>query len=295
VFSANVINLIADWLLIFGHFGLPAMGAVGAGWATCASRGYMFLTLAGFVLWDAKVRRTGLLETPLRLKWARLFELARLGLPAAMQRILEVGVFTGATLLAAGLDPASLAAHQIALSAAAFTFMVPLGVSSAAAVRVGHALGRRDTEGAARSGWTAFFLGAAFMLVSGTIFISFPYPILRAFTTDSAVIATGTSLLAVAALFQLFDGIQVVATGALRGIGDTRTAMIANLLGHWFLGLPVGYALCFAWDWGVTGLWMGLCFGLICVSILLTGVWSRSAGRLHVWRPVEAQTAVSQA
>ena len=295
VISANVVNAFADWVFIFGHFGSPAFGAEGAGWATCASRVYMLGMLAAYTFWDARARRTGLLETPLRVEWTRLRELVSLGFPAAMQRVLEVGVFTVATVLAAGLEPASLAAHQIALTAAGLTFMVPLGVSSAAAVRVGHALGARDAAGAARAGWTAFLLGGAFMLGSGVTFVTFPHAILRAFTTDAAVIATGVSLLAVAALFQLFDGIQVVATGALRGIGNTRTAMAANLVGHWFVGLPVGYVFCFWWGWGVTGLWMGLCLGLISVSLVLTGVWSRSAGRLRLWEPVRARGAASRA
>lgn len=281
VLSANVINALADWIFIFGNLGMPAFGAEGAGWATCASRAYMLVMMAGYTLWDARARRTGLLETTLHLQWSRLAELVRLGSPAAVQRALEVGVFACATLLAAGLEPASLAAHHVALSAASLTFMVPLGVSSAAAVRVGSALGARDAVGAALSGWTAFLLGAASMLVAGAIFVIFPQAIIRAFTTDAAVLATGVSLLAVAAVFQLFDGIQVVATGALRGIGDTRTAMVANLVGHWFIGLPVGYVLGFWLELGVVGLWMGLCVGLICVSLALTAVWHRSAGRLE--------------
>jgi MATE family multidrug resistance protein len=295
VISANFVNAFADWLFVFGHFGLPAFGAEGAGWATCASRVYMLVMLAAYTFWDARSRRTGLLETPLRFESARLLELFRLGFPAAVQRILEVGVFTCATILAASLAPASLAAHQIALSAAGFTFMVPLGISSAAAVRVGQALGRRDAPGAARAGWTAFFLGGAFMLGAGLVFVTVPQAILHAFTTDTTVIATGVSLLAVAALFQLFDGIQVVATGALRGIGDTRTPMAANLVGHWFLGLPLGYFLCFQWGRGVTGLWMGLCFGLISVSLLLTAVWSRSTGRLSLWQAAEPWNVPSRA
>jgi MATE family multidrug resistance protein len=287
VVSANLVNALADWIFIFGNLGLPAYGAEGAGWATCASRAYMLVLFAAYTAWNAKARRTGLLETSLRFEWSQLAELVRLGFPAAVQRVLEVGVFTVATLLAAGLEPVSLAAHHIALNAAAFMFMVPLGISAAAAVRVGSALGARDAAGAVRSGWTAFFLGAASMLASGAIFLVFPQEILRIFTTDSAVIATGATLLAVAALFQLFDGIQGVATGALRGIGDTRTAMVANLVGHWFIGLPFGYVLGLRLGWGVTGIWMGLCLGLICVAVWLTAVWHRRAGELGAQQPDE--------
>lgn len=285
-FSANVINALADWVLIFGHFGFPAMGARGAGWATCASRLYLAGSLAAYTIWHARRERTGLLECRFRIERARLLELARLGFPAAMQRILEVGVFATAGILAGRLDPAALAAHQVALSAAAFTFMVPLGISSAAAFRVGNFLGKGDARAAGRSGWTALLLGGAFMSGAGLLFIAAPGPILRLFTTDPSVVTIGLGLLAVAAVFQLFDGVQVVATGALRGTGDTRTPMVANLVAHWLVGLPAGYALCFWSGHGVFGLWMGLCLGLIFVSVLLTAVWSRRVKTL-VAPPVE--------
>jgi MATE family multidrug resistance protein len=279
--SANVVNALADWIFIFGNLGLPALGAEGAGWATFASRVYLTGALGAYTFWHARREGTGLLETTVRIERARLFELARLGFPAAVQRVLEVGVFVTAALLAGRLEPAALAAHQLALTAAGFTFMVPLGVSSAAAIRVGHFLGAGDLRGAGRAGWTALFLGAAFMTAAGLTFVTVPGVILRAFTTDPAVIATGMGLLAVAALFQLFDGVQVVATGALRGIGDTRTPAIANLVAHWLVGLPIGYALCFWYERGVVGLWIGLCLGLVVVALWLTGLWSRRVANLN--------------
>ena len=151
------------------------------------------------------------------------------------------GVFATATVLAGSLDRGALAAHQIALSAAAFAFMVPLGVSSAAAVRVGHAMGRRQPAAARRAGWTALLLAVAFMSARRWLFVTAPRADACACSpTRPGVIATGVTLLAVAAAFQLFDGLQVVATGALRGVGDTRTPMLANLAGHWMLGLPIG-------------------------------------------------------
>lgn len=271
--SANLINVVADWALVFGHLGLPALGAEGAGWATTISRLYMALVLLWFTLRHDRRSGGALRRTPVHLEWARLAELVRLGVPAALQRVLEVGVFAAATVLAGRLDAAALAAHQIALSLASFTFMVPLGVSGAAAVRVGQALGRGERAAAARAGWTALLLGALFMLGAGLTFIGAPRVMVRIFTSAPAVIDIGVSLLAVAALFQLFDGLQVVANGALRGLGDTRTPMIANLLGHWLLGLPVGYALCFWWGLGVVGLWVGLSVGLIAVALALVRIW----------------------
>ena len=273
--SANLINAGVGWLLVFGNWGAPALGAVGTGWATLASRIYMlgFLVVALARLERRAGRRVlhGFgVDLPL------LGRLARLGLPAATQMLLECGVFATATVLAGSLTASALAAHQIALSAAAFTFMVPLGVSAAAAVRVGHAMGRRQPAAARRAGWTALLLAVAFMSASAVVFVTAPRAVLRVFTDAPDVIATGVTLLAVAAAFQLFDGLQVVATGALRGVGDTRTPMLANLAGHWMLGLPIGAALCFRIGWGVAGLWIGLCIGLIAVAITLISVWART-------------------
>lgn len=271
--SANLINAAAAWALIFGHFGLPALGAEGAGWATCFSRLYMFLYLLVYLLRYERCAGAGR-RVSYRPDLARLAELARLGLPAALQILLEMGVFAAAALLAARLSPDALAGHQIALSLASFTFMMPLGVSSAAAVRVGHALGRADAAAATRAGWTAVAIGALFMSAAGLTFVAVPHALVRAFTTDAAVISVGVSLLGIAAVFQLFDGLQVVSTGALRGTGDTRTPMVSNLVAHWFIGLPLGYALCFHFGWGVRGLWVGLCSGLIAVALTLIAMWS---------------------
>jgi MATE family multidrug resistance protein len=198
-----------------------------------------------------------------------------LGFPAAAQLTLEVAVFAAATALVATLDPLSLAAHQIALNTASLTFMVPLGISSAAAVRVGQALGRRDPAAAARSGWTAMVLGVGFMSCAAAVMLAVPEYVARIYTTDPAIIGIAVSLLAVAAAFQLFDGIQIVATGALRGAGDTRTPMICHLLCYWLLGVPLGYMLCFKLGWGAVGLWIGLCVALIAIGCVLLLAWRR--------------------
>lgn len=275
LFAANIANVFFNWLLIFGRLGAPALGVRGAGWATVASR----LAMAGFLLTSIVLRERGrgpgLFETPLSIDPAWMSRLLRLGFPAAGQVTLEVGVFAAATALAGRLAPAALAAHQIAINIAAFTFMVPLGIASAAAVRVGHAMGRRDAPGAARSGWTALLFGATFMLVAAAVFVLFGRALIGAFTADPRVLQIGTTLLLVAAIFQLFDGLQGVATGVLRGLGDTRTAMLWNLAGHWFIGLPLGYTLCFIAGLGVIGLWWGLSSGLIICGVALLVVWRR--------------------
>ena len=212
-----------------------------------------------------------------RLGWGRMRRLLALGAPASATLGLEIGVFTLATALASRLDAASLAAHQIALTLASVTYMVPLGVSSAGAVRVGQALGRGEPAGAARAGWTALMLGAGFMSLAALTFILLPRPLVRLFSGDLGVIGVGATLLVVAAFFQLFDGIQVVCTGGLRGAGDTRTPMVWNLVGHWLVGLPIGYVFCFRLGYGVVGLWFGLSAGLILVGAVLLWKWWRMA------------------
>lgn len=277
--SANLVNVAGNWILIFGNLGAPALGAEGAAWSTCIASWYMALFLVGATLLHGREEKRGSLRAAMRPEPARIRRLLGLGLPAAIQLLLEVGVFGTVTALAGRLAPSSLAAHQIALTAASVTFMVPLGISSAGAVRVGQALGRRDAAGAGRAGWTALFLSACFMFAAALAFLLVPRPIVRVFSADPRVITAGVALLAVAALFQLFDGLQVVATGALRGSGDTRTPLVWSLVGYWILGLPVGYYLCFVRDHGVVGLWVGLLIGLFVTGMTLVTVWSRTARR----------------
>jgi MATE family multidrug resistance protein len=172
------------------------------------------------------------------------------------------------------LDPISSASHQIALNLAGLAFMIPLGLGSAGAVRVGHAVGAGDRMRAAAAGWTAILLATLFMVVSGLTFVLVPERLIGLFSTDPSVLPVGASLLLLAAIFQLFDGIQGVITGTLRGLGDTRTAMKVNLVAHWLLGLPTSYVLCFVVGWGVWGLWIGLSLGLIVTGVILFWVWT---------------------
>jgi MATE family multidrug resistance protein len=272
--AANVLNVIVNWVLIYGRLGAPAMGVAGAAWATVMSRIAMAALLLAAVLLHEREWVAGL-HVPWRLEWHRIKKLVVVGLPAAMQLTLEVGVFAAASALAGRMLPVSLAAHQIALNIAGFTFMVPLGIASAGAVRVGQAVGRGDHAGAARAGWTALALGALFMSGAALAFTLIPRQLIAAFTSDAGVLDLGVSLLAVAAVFQLFDGLQGVGTGVLRGLGDTRTPMLWNLGGHWFIGLPLAYVLAFQFGLGVIGLWWGLSSGLIICGVALLVVWRK--------------------
>ena len=279
--SANLINAVAAWALVHGHLGAPALGTTGSGLATLGARVYMAAFLFVAVVRHARKRPPTIARVSWRPRRKSLARLVRLGLPAAAQVTVELGVFAAASALAGRLDAVSLAAHQITLNLASFTFMVPLGLGAAGAVRVGHAVGRQDGRAAARAGWTAIALGATFMTAAALTFVLAPGLLLRAFTTNEPVITIGARLLLVAAMFQIFDGLQGVATGVLRGLGDTRTPMIAHLVGHWAFGLPLGYVSCFGWGWGVVGLWVGLSVGLIAVGLVLVGAWRQRVGALE--------------
>jgi MATE family multidrug resistance protein len=271
--TANLVNAFGNWVLIWGHLGMPALGITGSAWATVAARVYMAAFLGGAILLVHRRRHSMHARARFSFDAARVRRLLALGAPAASQVSLEVGVFAAVSALAGRLDPVSLGSHQIALNIVALAFMVPLGLSSAAAVRVGHAVGAGDRDRAVHAGWTALLVGGVITACVGVSFIVAPMPMLRPFTSDPQVLSIGVRLLSIAAVFQLFDGTQAVATGVLRGVGDTRTPVLMNVLGHWAFGLPVGWALCFRYGWGVAGLWIGLSIGLIFVAIVLTMAW----------------------
>lgn len=286
--SANLVNVVGDWALIYGHLGFPAMGITGSGWSTCAARVYMVMVLAG-ALASVESRRSLQWRGAVRMDLRRMTALLKLGAPAATQILLEIGAFSAASALCARLGPVPLSGHEIAVNCAGFTYMVPLGISSAAAVRVGQQLGRNDLAGAKRAGWSAIVLGAGFMACAGLVFVSIPARIARIFSPDPVVIRVGAKLLLVAAAFQLFDGLQTVATGALRGSGDTRTPMLANLVAYWLIGIPLGYVLCFRLSHGVLGIWAGLCIGLMIIGSVLLIAWRRR--KLNNWVSHEPQKA----
>jgi MATE family multidrug resistance protein len=273
--SANLINLVGNWSLIYGHLGLPAMGTVGSGWSTCISRVYMAGVLLIYCVYYEIRYKHGLFDASRLPHLPRMYRLLQLGFPAAMQIGFEIGVLAVATALIGRLGPVPLASHQVALNTVGFTYMVPLGIGSAAAVRVGQALGRKDPRGASRAGWTAMALGAAFMSCMALVFWFAPAYIVRVYTPDPAVIAVSSGLLFVGGFFQLFDGLQTVATGALRGAGDTQTPMICHLFFYWAVGLPVGVYFCFRLGWGAKGLWVGLCVALILIGCALVYAWRR--------------------
>jgi MATE family multidrug resistance protein len=278
--GANLLNWFGNWVLIYGKLGLPALGVNGSAISTVLSRVFMAAALLGFA-WRYERKR----GHPLFKHWAapgvtRLARLVRLGAPAAGQILLEVGAWNVTVLAAGWLTPVALATHQIVLNYASLTYMVPLGVSAAAAVSVGHAVGAGDPERARRAGWLALALGTGFMLFAAMVFLLVPVPLIALYTRDPKVMAVGPSLLSLVAAFQIFDGIQTVSTGALRGLGETRIPMLANLVGYWVLGLPLGLTLCFVLRWGIYGMWIGLTVALIVIASAVLLRWRIDANRL---------------
>jgi MATE family multidrug resistance protein len=284
--SANLVNLFGNWIFIYGKFGMPAMGVRGSAVSTVVARVYMASVLV-YVAWSHERKR----GHPLFAHWprpdfARIRALLNLGVPAAFQIVLEIAAFGAATILSAHLGAVALATHEIVLSCAAFTYMVPLGVSAAGAVAVGHAIGAGNPGKARRAGWMAIALGVGFMAFAALCFVVVPRPILEIYSRDERVLVLGMHILLIVAAFQIFDGAQGVATGVLRGLGETRIPMLLNLGGYWLLGLPLGAALCFELHWGLAGLWIGLTVALVMIAVLMLLRWRSASTSLQLSSPV---------
>ena len=289
--SANVVNVFFDWLLIFPHGGMwRGWGAVGSGVATSLARVYQAASLVGALWWLNRQRGYGLGRVSRRVDWAKQRELLRLGLPVGGTVFVEILLFAAVTFLISTISARALAGHEVALNCVSFTFMVPLALSGAASVRVGQAVGRGDGRGATAAGWAALLVAGGFMLCSSLMFELLPRWIARGFTPDAGVIAATVPIFAVAAFFQFFDGLQVTALGALRGMGDTRSGFVTHLCTYWVLGMPLGWWLAFRRGWGAQGLWVGICLSLIVAGIVLVGRWVVVSGAMR--RRLLAETAV---
>jgi MATE family multidrug resistance protein len=287
VVSANLVNAGLDWLLLFGHrfhvgglsAGIPAYGVVGAAVSTALARVYLAAFVGAAVWWVDRRHGYGLRRAERVLDWARVRKLVGLGAPVGAQIFVEIAIFATVTALIGVMGPVQLAGHEIALNCVSFTFMVPFAISAAASVRVGQAVGRGDAAGAAAAGWTAIGLGAGFMLSMSGLLVSVPAKIAGGFTHGPDVIRAAVPLLLVGAAFQFFDGVQVTATGALRGLGNTHAGLVVQLIGYWVVGLPLGLWLGFGRKMGAVGLWIGLAAGLLIAGVSLITVWARTVRR----------------
>ncbi len=267
IVAANVVNALLNYVWIFGRLGFAELGVLGSAWATMVSRWLMaiFLLLLGW-----KYLRPYLTQLASRVFAPRAIgRMLAIGIPIGVQMMFEWGAFAAVALLMGWLGVSEVAAHQIALNLASLTFMVPLGVASAASVIVGHAVGRGDESGVRRSSLAALTVGVGFMAAMGAAFILFPVSLARLYTDSAEVLAVAVLLIPIAGVFQVFDGIQVVAMGLLRGLGDTRMPMAASMVGFWCIGIPISLWLAFVENLGGQGLWWGLVVGLAMVALFL--------------------------
>lgn len=279
---ANVINIILNYILIFGKFGVEPMGLVGAGWATLISRILMAIVMA---VWVLHAKRFEVYWHFLRLKhlsFIHVYHIFKLGLPISGQMIFEMGAFSFSAVMIGWLGAKELAAHQIAINIASVTYMMASGIAAAATIRVGNQKGLGNYISMRMAGYSNLVMGVAFMMASGLLMILCKNLIPMLYIDDVEVINMASSLLIIAALFQISDGIQVVGLGALRGLEDVRIPSLISLLAYWVIGLPVGYYLCFKSDFGVNGIWLGLLVGLSVAAVLLTLRFRMLSNRLIV-------------
>ena len=267
--SANVINVILNYILIYGKFGIEPMGLNGAGLATLISRIIMAVLMVSFIYFDKRFKKfwEHIEWKTIDLNLVKTF--LNLGFPMALQLIFEVSTFSMAAIMIGWLGTVQLAAHQIAINLASITYMVSLGIAASATIRVGNQLGRKDFVTLREAAFTSFIMAIVFMSVAGALFISGRNLLPYIFIDDPEVIKAAASLLIVAGLFQLSDGIQVVGLGSLRGLSDVKIPTVIALVAYWILGLPLGYLLGFKQGLGAVGVWVGLLIGLSVAAILL--------------------------
>jgi MATE family multidrug resistance protein len=280
VFAAIVFNVLANWCLMYGNLGFPALGVVGSGLATTLSSLLMFGGMAAVVMLERRFRRYRLFGRFWRADWPRFRALLKLGIPIAALLLFEVSIFAVAAFLMGLINTQSIAAYAIAIQITSVTFMVPLGLGQAVTVRVGRAYGAGDRDAVTRAGWTAYAMGVGFMAMTAATMILAPYPLIAAFIDldapeNAAVVPLAVGFLAFAGLFQIVDGAQAVAGGMLRGLHDTTVPMMYALVGYWGVGLPLGVALAFYGGFAGNGIWIGLSAGLAVVAVLLLGRWLR--------------------
>jgi len=280
---ANLLNLVLDLALVHGRWGFPAMGPFGSAWATTISRMTLFVVLGLAARRELAPLVAGIDREAFRL--APLIRTFKLGIPIGIQVQLEFTSVSVIALLMGGMGAVTMAAHQVAINLAALTFMVPLGVSAAAAVRVGRSVGSQDQDGVRRAASAALLCGAGFMTCTAVLFLLLPRQLASAYTPEPEVLALAASLIPIAGVFQVFDGLHIVSAGVLRGLGDTRVPMLINLFGFWLIGIPVSLLLAFRLGLGPQGLWWGFVVGL---GVVATMILLRIASKLS--RPVERVT-----
>ncbi len=278
------VNALANYVLMFGKWGFPELGLEGTGLASTIVYWAMFITIACYTRFAPNFRKYNVFSGLSRIHVPTMKEVFRVGWPMGISHGIEAGLFSITSLTMGLIGTVALASHQVAIQCAAYTFMVPMGIGIAASVRVGQSIGKKDYDGARRAGNVALFLAFLFMSFAAILFWVIPRPLIGLYLDlnvpeNAEVITLAVSLLGIAAVFQVFDGVQVAALGALRGLKDTKTPMFICFFSYWLVGLSVGMSLAFLTDWGAAGLWWGLVLGLATAAVLLTWRFRYSARR----------------
>ena len=277
--AAIGVSALANYAFVFGNLGMPALGIQGAALASVTVATFNALSYVVAIRLDRRLRRYRVFGNWWRPEWSRLRELVAKGAPVALTILAEIGLFAGAAFLMGRIGAVELAAHALALQLAGLAFQVPLGVAQAATIRVGYFFGAKDHDGIARAGWCALGVGGGFMILSAGLMLFAPLAILRLYIDpelpkNAALVGFAVQFMMVAAAFQLFDGVQTVAAGALRGLQDTRVPMWLAILGYWIPGLGTSVWLGFYTPLAGLGIWIGLAIGLVVVAALLTFRWA---------------------
>ncbi len=267
---ANIVNIFGNWVFIFGKLGMPKLGLDGAGLSTLFCRAFMGFAMMYYVMKSSEFSSYNVNFHFKNINIPVIKKILNLGLPSGFQYFFEIGAFSFAIIMIGWLGAKQLAAHQIAINLASISYMAVLGISTAGGIRVGNAVGRQNTAEIRRAGFVALLSGSFIMIVSGIIFITMRNILPALYISDEKVVQIASSLLIIAALFQLSDGTQAVGLGILRGLTDVKIPTFITFISYWLIGLPIGYFLGFKFDYGVQGIWVGLLLGLTSSAILLT-------------------------
>lgn len=267
--TANLVNVLLNWLLIWGNWGFPELGFLGAAWATLISRILMMVLMGAYVLNSKRYADYALRIIGFKPKWTLCKRILKIGIPTGFQFIFEVSAFSAAAIMMGWIGVNALAGHQIALNLASISYMMATGLATAGMIRVSHYIGKEDYKGMREAGMVAFGMVATFMFVCALLFFLFRFFLPTLYIDDPQVISLAASLLVLAGLFQLSDGIQVVGLGVLRGLEDVKVPTVVTFLAYWGLGLPLGYFLAIKMDFAEKGIWIGLLIGLTLTAGML--------------------------
>jgi MATE family multidrug resistance protein len=266
--SANVLNVILNYILIFGKFGMEPMGLMGAGWATLISRIFMTVLMGGYIIFSKRFAPYMVFYKAIKTTKSVYRNILKIGVPSGVQYIFEVGAFSAAAIMIGWLGAMPLAAHQIAMNLSAVTYMMSTGIAAAATIRIGNQLGKKDIKTLRMAGFTCFVMAAIFMAFTGIGFILGKDFLPTFYSDEIDVIKYTSSLLVIAAIFQISDGVQAVGLGVLRGISDVKVPTLITFLAFWAMSIPIGYVLGIKLEYGAQGVWVGLLVGLTVAGLL---------------------------